>query len=60
MQHRVTAIGDDRPAAAGCLMVYSLSHLEQTERLAAIIDQVLIGRNPADIPFELPIESKYA
>lgn len=39
---------------AGVLMHYSIDHADPQRRVAAIVDQVLRGANPAEIPFELP------
>jgi putative ABC transport system substrate-binding protein len=38
----------------GALLNYGLDHADQPGRVAAIIDLVLRGANPAEIPFELP------
>ena len=39
---------------AGALMNYGLEHEDGQNRIAAIMERVLGGANPAEIPFELP------
>jgi len=59
IRHGVVTIGDERRAAeAGCLMSYAMRHPDQERRFASIIDRVLRGDKPAQIPFELPAESE--
>jgi len=41
-------------AEDGALMSYGLEHKDPMRRLAVILDKVLRGANPAEIPFELP------
>ena len=43
---------------SGLLMSYWLAHSEGGKRLASLIDKVLRGANPAQIPFELPDVAK--
>ena len=38
----------------GALIHYSIDHAQPQLRVAALVDQVLRGANPAEIPFELP------
>ena len=38
----------------GGLMHYSVDHADELARVAAIIDSLLRGANPAELPFELP------
>ena len=38
----------------GALMSYGMDFADGEDRVAAILDQVLRGANPATIPFELP------
>ena len=47
---RIAVVGAvERP-----LMMYGLEFVDAARRAAAIIDKVLRGANPAEIPFELP------
>jgi putative ABC transport system substrate-binding protein len=39
---------------AGCMIAYSPNVPEMLGRLASLVDRVLRGANPADLPFELP------
>lgn len=41
-------------AKAGCTLAYGPSIVEMNTRLAAFVDRVLRGANPAELPFELP------
>jgi putative tryptophan/tyrosine transport system substrate-binding protein len=38
----------------GLLMHYALNHSEPQRRVAAMVDQLLRGANPAEMPFDLP------
>ena len=38
----------------GALMSYLVSHANEHRKVAAILDKILRGANPAEIPFELP------
>jgi putative ABC transport system substrate-binding protein len=38
----------------GALMDYSRYFTDETQRIASMLDKVLRGANPAEIPFELP------
>jgi putative ABC transport system substrate-binding protein len=42
------------PLEHGAFMSYALEHEDGERRIAAILDRVLRGESPADIPFELP------
>jgi ABC-type uncharacterized transport system substrate-binding protein len=42
------------PARMGALMHYSVNHADPMARVAALIDKLLRGANPAETPFELP------
>jgi putative ABC transport system substrate-binding protein len=44
----------------GCLMGYSRYFSDEEQRLAAVLDKVLRGAAPADIPFELPDRTHFA
>ena len=45
---------------AGALMSFTLQHSEPERRKAAIVDKVLRGVNPGEIPFDLPTKSVLA
>jgi len=54
-QHAIPLIaGSEKYAEAGCLLAYSPSYVAQVERAAEMIDKILRGASPADIPVELP------
>ena len=60
IRHRVATVCDERLAVeAGGLMSYNLHHSDQTQRFASLMDQVLRGVSPAEIPFELPTMSEF-
>jgi putative ABC transport system substrate-binding protein len=60
IRHRVATVCDERLAVeAGGLMSYTLHHADKTRRFASLIDQVLRGVNPAEIPFEPPTTSEF-
>lgn len=60
IRHRVATVCDERFAVeAGCLMSYNLYHPDQAQRFASLIDQILRGASPAEIPFELPTKSEF-
>jgi putative ABC transport system substrate-binding protein len=44
---------------AGALMHYSLTHADPRGRVAALVDQMLRGANPAQTPFELPDRTNF-
>lgn len=54
---RIMTMGE---VAGGALMSYGLKHGNEQGRLGAILDRVLRGANPADIPFELPDRPSFA
>jgi putative tryptophan/tyrosine transport system substrate-binding protein len=55
LKHRLPAIAPTRPfAVAGGLAAYSPDQHELGRLTAAIVDKVLKGRKPADIPVEQP------
>ena len=61
IRHGIATVCDERALVmAGCLVGYTLHHEDQTRRFAALIDQVLRGVNPAEIPFELPTRVEFA
>jgi putative ABC transport system substrate-binding protein len=43
-----------RLVRAGGLMHYSIDHVDRMGRIAALVDKLLRGANPAETPFELP------
>ena len=54
-QHKIPFVaGAVEYARAGCLVAYSPSAVAQVERAAEMIDKILRGASPADIPVELP------
>jgi putative ABC transport system substrate-binding protein len=54
-QHRWPAIYDARAfVEAGGLLAYAPNAADQYERLAGLVDRVLRGANPADLPVEQP------
>ena len=54
-QHRIPFVaGATEYARAGCLLAYAPSNIAQVERAAEMIDKILRGASPADIPVELP------
>jgi putative ABC transport system substrate-binding protein len=54
-QHAIPLVaGSDQYARAGCLIAYAPSYVAQVERAAEMIDKILRGASPADIPVELP------
>jgi ABC-type uncharacterized transport system substrate-binding protein len=55
-RHRVATVGG---ADGGALMNYGLEFENSEERIAALMDQVLRGGNPALIPFELPDRPRF-
>jgi len=55
LKHRLPAIAPTRPfAPLGGLAAYSPSQEELVQRTAAIVDKVLKGAKPADVPVEQP------
>lgn len=55
MKQRIPLVGyRSEMVEAGALMSYNSSLLEQRRRAAQIVDMVLKGARPADIPVELP------
>ena len=55
LKHRLPAIAPTRPfPAVGGLAAYSPSQEEICQRTAAIVDKVLKGAKPADLPIEQP------
>ena len=54
-QHAIPMIaGAEEYANAGCLLAYAIDYVAQVERAAEMIDKILRGASPADIPVELP------
>jgi len=52
-----TMVEDSETVAIGGLISYELYWDNFTQRIAALLDKVLHGVNPAEIPFELPTRS---
>ena len=54
-QHKIAFVGSGvEYAEVGCLLAYNVSYVAQVERAAEMIDKILRGASPADIPVELP------
>jgi putative tryptophan/tyrosine transport system substrate-binding protein len=54
-KHRLPAMYNDRVnTEAGGLMSYGPDRADMNRRIAAIVDKILKGRPPADIPVEQP------
>jgi putative tryptophan/tyrosine transport system substrate-binding protein len=59
--HRLPAIYEyDYIARSGGLMSYGLDLDQSFERLAALVDRILKGAKPAELPFEQPTLFKFA
>jgi len=52
-----TAVDDSESVALGGLLSFETYWDDQTQRIAALLDKVLRGASPAEIPFELPTRS---
>jgi putative ABC transport system substrate-binding protein len=50
-RRKVATVGDARE---GALMSYEMDFNKPMVRMAAIVDKILRGQKPAEIPFELP------
>ena len=60
LRHRVpTMFNERRWVRAGGLMSYNIYHEDRMRRVAALLDKVLKGMNPAESPFELPTNSQF-
>jgi putative ABC transport system substrate-binding protein len=55
-KNRLPSLGlvDQQYIAAGLLLYYTFNRAEQFDRAAALVDRVLKGANPAEIPVEQP------
>jgi putative ABC transport system substrate-binding protein len=59
-QHRLPSICAERSyVAAGCLMSYGFSQPDRGQRIAAYIDKILRGAQPADLPVEQPMRFEF-
>jgi len=54
-----TIVGDESFVRDGALMYYAVDHEDPFRRAAALIDKVLRGANPAELPFELPDRTSF-
>jgi len=60
LAHRLPAVVGDRDMVeAGGLLSYSWSRQEQNQRFAGILDKVLRGANPSDLPIEQPTKFEF-
>jgi putative ABC transport system substrate-binding protein len=60
-QHQLAAIYElDASVRDGGLMSYGADRTEIFERTAALVDRILKGDKPANLPFELPTRFKFA
>jgi putative ABC transport system substrate-binding protein len=55
-RHRILTFGGGRTTLIG----YSRYFADETRRIAATVDRVLRGANPAEIPFELPDRTHFS
>jgi ABC-type uncharacterized transport system substrate-binding protein len=53
LQHRLPSIGWPDYAVAGGLMAYGIDFVELFQRAATLVDKILKGAKPADLPVEL-------
>jgi putative ABC transport system substrate-binding protein len=61
IRHRVATHGKHAGAVRkGLLMSYWLDNSDDNLRLATVIDKILRGGNPADIPFQVPDKTVFA
>lgn len=56
---RIATFGNEETAREGALMSYLISHRDPHRKVAAILDKLLRGANPANIPFELPDRTSF-
>jgi putative ABC transport system substrate-binding protein len=51
-KRRLPSVGDIQYAIDGGLLAYGINRLEVWRRAAVIVDKILKGANPANLPFE--------
>jgi putative ABC transport system substrate-binding protein len=56
IRRRIATIGEARE---GALVSYDASHSDPMGRVASMIDKILRGANPAQIPFQLPDRTEF-
>lgn len=60
LSHRIATHGLDAASVrAGCLMSYWILHSDPLGRVGALVDQILRGADPAQMPFELPDKTEF-
>jgi putative tryptophan/tyrosine transport system substrate-binding protein len=60
VKHRLPAMCDGTEwINAGCLLSYSLDRTEGSHRAAVLIDKILKGAKPADLPVEQPTKFEF-
>jgi putative ABC transport system substrate-binding protein len=58
-KRRMASIGNGESARAGALMGYGTTTLANFHRAAAIVDRILKGAKPGDIPIEQPTKFEF-
>jgi putative ABC transport system substrate-binding protein len=57
--HLPSICSNRRYAEAGCLMSYGFNQRDSGQRIAAYVDKILHGANPADLPVEQPMRFEF-